>query len=139
MATHGQEPVAPAVMRSMLGRARGLGSAKSGTATWWAERMTSIALVPLTIWFVVAALYLHMHAGGRPAVAHWAANPITATLLVALVLATFHHLQMGLQAVIEDYVHAEAVKMAALLAMKGVAALLALLALISVLKLALVG
>jgi succinate dehydrogenase / fumarate reductase membrane anchor subunit len=139
MATQGQDKAAPAVMRSMLGRARGLGSAKSGTATWWAERVTSVALVPLTIWFVAAALYLHMHGGGRPAVAHWAASPITATLLVALVLATFHHTQLGLQAVIEDYVHAEAVKTGALLAMKGVVALLALLALISVLKLAFMG
>jgi succinate dehydrogenase / fumarate reductase membrane anchor subunit len=129
----------PAVMRSLLGRARGLGSAKSGTATWWAERVTSVALVPLTLWFVVAVLGLHSHGGGRTAVAHWAGHPITATLLVALVLATFHHVQLGLQAVIEDYVHVEAVKMTAVLAMKGVVVLLALLALISVLKLAFMG
>jgi succinate dehydrogenase / fumarate reductase, membrane anchor subunit len=129
----------PAVMRSLLGRARGLGSAKSGTATWWAERVTSVALVPLTIWFVASVLALHAHGGGRAAVAHWAGGPVTATLLVALVLATFHHVRLGLQAVIEDYVHVEAVKTISLLVMKGVVALLALLALISVLKLAFAG
>jgi succinate dehydrogenase / fumarate reductase, membrane anchor subunit len=129
----------PTVMRSLLGRARGLGSARSGTATWWAERVTSVALVPLSIWFVASMLSLHGHGGGRAAVAHWAASPITAALLVALVLATFRHMQLGLQAVIEDYVHVEATKTISLLVMKGAVALLALLALISVLKLAFTG
>jgi succinate dehydrogenase / fumarate reductase, membrane anchor subunit len=129
----------PTVMRSLLGRARGLGSARSGTETWWAERVTSVALVPLSIWFVASMLSLHGHGGGRAAVAHWAASPITAALLVALVLATFRHMQLGLQAVIEDYVHVEATKTISLLVMKGAVALLALLALISVLKLAFTG
>ncbi len=133
------EKNSPAVMRSMLGRARGLGAAKSGTATWWSERVSSIALIPLTIWFVISVLVLHAQGGGRAAVAHWVAGPVTATLLVALVLATFHHVRLGLQAVIEDYVHAEAAKMASLLLMKAVVTLLGLLALISVLKLAFMG
>jgi succinate dehydrogenase / fumarate reductase membrane anchor subunit len=127
----------PAIMRSMLGRARGLGAAKSGTATWWAERVTAIALVPLTLWFVCAVVRL----SGQPRaeVVVWASRPLVATLLAALVLTTFHHMQLGLQAVIEDYVHVERTRLLSLLAMKAVTVLLGLMALIAVLRLAVTG
>ncbi len=132
-------PHAPhvAIMRSQLGRVRGLGSARSGTAHWWAERVTSLALIPLTIWFLFAALHLTGHS--RLDVAHWAANPINATLLVATLLVTFHHTALGLQVVLEDYIHIERVRMASLLAVKGLCALLALASVIAVLKLAFTG
>ena len=125
------------VMRSQLGRVRGLGSARSGTHHWWAERLTSIALIPLTIWFVFAALHLV----GRPRVdvAHWAANPINATLAAALVIATFHHTQLGLQVVVEDYIHEERMKMPLLLGIKALAFLLGLASLVSIFKLAFTG
>ncbi|MCW3473560.1 succinate dehydrogenase, hydrophobic membrane anchor protein [Limobrevibacterium gyesilva] len=127
----------PVIMRSMLGQVRGLGSAKAGTAHWWAQRMTAVALVPLTLWFVCAVIRL---AGlPRAAVVDWAASPLTATLLVALVLATFHHLQLGLQVVMEDYIHRDRPRMLWLLVMKAAAALLGLAALIAVLKLAFTG
>ncbi len=125
------------VMRSQLGRVRGLGAARGGTAQWWAERLTSIALVPLTLWFILAAL--HLAGLPRAGVAHWAANPINAALLVALVITTFHHMQLGLQVVIDDYIHREAARMAALLAIKGGSALLGLIALVAVLRLAFTG
>lgn len=125
------------VMRSQLGRVRGLGSAKAGTHHWVAERVTALALIPLTIWFVFAALQLAGHP--RADVAHWAANPINATLAAALVIATFHHTQLGLQVVVEDYVHVESVRMPAILAIKGLAFLLGLASLVSVLKLAFTG
>ncbi len=125
------------VMRSQLGRVRGLGTARSGTHHWWAERVTAIALVPLTLWFVYAAL--HLMGLPRAAAAHWAGNPINAALLAALVLATFHHGALGLQVVIEDYIHVERTRMAMLLLVKGLAALLALIALFAVLKLAFTG
>lgn len=122
------------VMRSQLGRVRGLGAAKSGTAVWWAERVTSAALVPLTIYFVYAALHLSGHP--RIDVAHWMGRPWNATLMIALIAVTFHHMQMGLQVVIEDYIHAEAVRVPSLLLNKAVAGLLGLAAAIAVLKLA---
>lgn len=127
----------PAIMRSLLGRARGLGSAKSGTGHWWAQRVTAMALVLLSVWFIFSA----MHLAGQPraAVQIWASGPVTATLLLALVLATFHHMQLGLQVVIEDYVHADQARLAAVLVMKAVVALLAIAAVIAVLKLAFAG
>ena len=125
------------VMRTQLGRVRGLGAAHAGTAHWWAQRLTAVALVPLSLWFIFAVLHL----GGEPRayVAHWAANPINAGLLAALVIATFHHAQLGLQVVVEDYVHRDATRMAVLLLIKGAAALLALISLYAVLKLAFSG
>lgn len=125
------------VMRSQLGRARGLGAARTGTAHWWAERATSVALVPLTLWFVYVAI--HLSGLPRAAVSAWASHPLNATLLAALVLVTFHHMQLGLQVVMDDYIHGERPRMLALLAMKGVVALLALTSIISVLKLAFAG
>jgi succinate dehydrogenase / fumarate reductase membrane anchor subunit len=125
------------IMRSTLGRARGLGSAKSGTAHWWAERVTSIALVPLTLWFVLAVYRL----AGVPAaqVAHWASNPVNATLLLALIVVTFHHMALGLQVVLEDYIHNDMQRLGAVVAMKAVTGLLAIAAIIAVLKLAVTG
>jgi len=125
------------VMRSELGRARGLGSAKSGTHHWVAARVTALALIPLTIWFVFVALKLAGHP--RADVAHWAANPVNATLAVALVIATFHHTHLGLQVVVEDYVHVESIRMPVILAIKGLAFLLGLASLVSILKLAFTG
>lgn len=127
----------PNVMRSPLGRARGLGAARSGLGHWWAERLTSVALVPLTLWFVYAAL--HLSGMGRPEVAHFVANPINAALLLALVVVTFHHMQLGLQVVAEDYIHAPGAKLASVLVIKGVALLLALACSVAILKLAFAG
>ena len=86
-----------------LARAKGLGSAKDGTGHWWAQRLSSIALVLLTPWFFVFALGL---VGADADAARAAvARPATAILLASFVLATFWHIQQGLQVVIEDYVH----------------------------------
>jgi succinate dehydrogenase / fumarate reductase membrane anchor subunit len=124
-------------LRSPLGRARGLGSAKSGTQHWWAQRLTAIALVPLTIWFVIAMVAAtgSDHAGAR----EFIGNPVTAVLLILLIGATFHHAQLGLQVVIEDYVHTKPIEIALLLAVKGAAIVLALIAIFAVLSIAFGG
>jgi succinate dehydrogenase / fumarate reductase membrane anchor subunit len=122
------------IMRSQLGRARGLGAARAGAHHWWVQRLTSIALVPLTLWFVFAVVG-HLGAGQLD-MALWIGQPINTVLLLCLVVATFHHMQLGLQVVIEDYCHTDAVRVTALLAIKAVTALLGLACVVAVLKLA---
>jgi succinate dehydrogenase / fumarate reductase membrane anchor subunit len=120
--------------RSELGRAKGLGAARSGVHHWWMERVTSVALIPLTLWFVFSVLSMAGHP--QPSVAHWMSHPLVAVLLIALIVTSFQHTALGLQVVIDDYVHQEGQRMIALLVMKAVVVLLALAALLSVLKLA---
>jgi len=120
------------MMRSPLGRARGLGSARAGSGHWWAMNLSSIALVPLTLWFIWAMIRL---AGtSRGDVVAWMASPLSVVLMLCLIVATFHHAQAGLQVVIEDYVHRPGVRLAAVLLVKAVAVLLALACIISVLR-----
>jgi len=124
-------------MRSPLGRAIGLGSAKEGVEHWWALRVTSIALVPLALWFVTAVIGL---AGADHGVlADWVSQPLPAVLLVLLLIATFYHSALGLQVVIEDYVGNEAARLTLLIVMKLASVVLAALAVFAVLKLALAG
>ena len=115
-------------------RVKGLGAAKTGVHHWWAERVTSVALIPLTLWFVFSVLSMAGHP--QPAVAHWISHPLVAVLLIALILASFHHTILGLQVVMDDYIHEEMPRLIAILAMKAVLYLLGLAALLAVLKLA---
>jgi len=96
-------------MRSPLGRAVGLGSAKEGVEHWWLQRITAVALVPLTLWFVIAVIRLV--GADLDSVRDWVGNPLPAILLVLLLIATFYHASLGLQVVIEDYIHAEFAKL----------------------------
>jgi succinate dehydrogenase / fumarate reductase membrane anchor subunit len=123
--------------RSTLARVRYLGSAHDGTHHFWVQRLTAIALIPLTIWFVVSVVMM----AGAPyeQVADWLAQPVPAILMVLLVAATFHHAQLGLQVVIEDYVHQPAVRLASVVLVKLGAAALGFAAVFAVLKIAFGG
>jgi succinate dehydrogenase / fumarate reductase membrane anchor subunit len=124
-------------LKSPLGQVRGLGSAKSGTHHWWAQRVTAVALVPLTLWFVFA---LATHAGADHASASaWLAHPINSILALLLIAATFHHLHLGLQVVIEDYIHHEGFKIATLMVVKLLSIALGVAAAFAVLKVAFAG
>jgi len=123
------------MLRSPLSRARGLGSARAGSKHWWAQQVTAMALVPLTLWFIWSVL--HLTGASQADIVDWLSSPVRLALLLALIVATFHHLQLGLQVVIEDYVPHEGVKLASLLAIKGVCILLALICVISALTLGL--
>jgi len=119
-------------LRSPLGRVRGLGSAKSGTQHWWHQRLSAIAIVPLSVWFVTAML--GRLTADHAAVVNWISSPFVTVLLIALIVSVFYHAKLGLQVVIEDYVHAEFAKMALLIAMKLAVAFGALLGVVAVLK-----
>ena len=90
-------------LRSPLGKVLGTGSAKEGVHHWWLQRLTSIALVPLTIWFVVSLLSLPSFE--HVAVIAWMANSWTALFLVLFILVATRHSQLGARVVAEDYVH----------------------------------
>jgi succinate dehydrogenase membrane anchor subunit len=123
------------MLRSPLGRARGLGSARAGSHHWWAQRLTALALVPLTLWFIFSVI--HLAGASHQIVIDWLSRPLTLGLMLALIIATFHHLQLGVQVVIEDYVNDERIKIGAVLAVKALCVLLALICIISVLKIGL--
>ena len=117
--------------RSALGQVRGLGSAKEGTGHWWSQRLTSLALVPLTLWFMVSLVA--MAGADHATIVAWIASPIVAGLLILLVMATFFHTHLGLQVVIEDYVHNEAWKLTLLLVSQAASIVLGLAGVLSIL------
>ncbi len=124
-------------MRTPMGRVRGLGSAKDGFHHWWMQRLTAVALVPLVLWFVVSVA--GMAGMDHAAAVAWIGSPAVTVLLVLLIAATFWHAQLGVQVVIEDYVHGEGCKLAALIAVKFAAVLLAVATIVAVLRLAFGG
>lgn len=102
-------------MRTPLARAIGLGSAKEGVGAWWAERVSAVALVPLTLWLAASII---AHTGSDYATfIIWLKTPLTAAVMILLLIALFYHTALGLQVVIEDYVHSGA-KFAAVIAMR---------------------
>ncbi|MBP6626235.1 MAG: succinate dehydrogenase, hydrophobic membrane anchor protein [Arenimonas sp.] len=116
-------------LRNPLAAANGLGSAKDGTGHWWNQRLTAIALALLTPWFVVFSVGLigSDQAQVRAAIG----QPVTATLLAAFVIALFWHARLGLQVVVEDYVHG-GLELALQVAIKLTYALAALAALLAI-------
>ena len=121
--------------RTPIARARGLGSAKEGTHHWRMQRITAIALVPLTVWLVAALVAVG--AADHARTVDWIRTPAVGIALLLAIAALFHHAQLGLQVIIEDYVRPEGVKLAALIATKLLAIAIAAIAAFSVLKIAL--
>jgi len=119
-------------MRNPLAVVLGHGSAKSGTHHWWMQRLTAIALVPLTVWLMVVLTSLA--GAGHAEVSVWMTNPLHAGLLIAWILAMLHHAQLGLQVIIEDYIHTPAWEIAAHVVVKLLAALGAIIATIAILR-----
>ncbi len=120
--------------RSNLARARGLGAAKHGVGAWIGERISSIALIPLTLWMVWAGLTLPKV--GYLGAAAWLHAPINAVLVILLVVVGFWHMQAGMRVVVEDYVHKVLSKTALLLLNLFVCVLTGALAVFCVLKIA---
>lgn len=121
--------------RTPLKIARGLGSSQSGVGHWWKQRLTAAALVLLGLWFVVTVLNL-LHADYATARAT-VARPWNALLLIAFVLVMFWHALLGLQVVIEDYVHTRWKEVILMVAIRFLAVLGALAGALAVLRIAL--
>jgi len=121
--------------RTPLGRARGLGSAKHGAGHWVSERVTAIALVPLTVWAVYGVLRLA--AGDYGLAVHWIQDPLNATLAVITLAISFWHMHAGMRVIVEDYIHKALTKTTILLINLFVCGLMAALAIVSILKVAL--
>jgi succinate dehydrogenase / fumarate reductase membrane anchor subunit len=124
-------------MRTPIARVRGLGAAKFGTAHWWVQRTTSLALIPLTVWFV--ASMVAMAGAEYEDVRAWLSSPIAAGLMLLLIFNVFYHMILGLQVIIEDYVDPEPVKLTALLVVKAAAIVLGVIAALSVLTILVQG
>jgi succinate dehydrogenase / fumarate reductase membrane anchor subunit len=123
--------------RTDLSRARGLGAAGHGVGHWISERVTAIALIPLVIWAVYAALALA--AGDYQTAVDWLGSPVNAVLLVLLLLVGFWHMHAGLRVVVEDYIDGALTRSALLLVNLFVCVLGAAIAIFSVAKVALTG
>jgi succinate dehydrogenase / fumarate reductase, membrane anchor subunit len=118
--------------RSPLARARGLGSAKQGVHHWWAQRLTAIALIPLVVWFAISLVMM----SGAPyeVVRAWIGAPVVMVLLILTIAVGLHHAQLGIQVVIEDYVHSDGWKLALIILGRFIAVLFGLAAIIAILS-----
>jgi succinate dehydrogenase / fumarate reductase membrane anchor subunit len=123
--------------RAPLAKVRGLGSAKAGTSHWWMQRVTAVALIPLSFWLIIF-LNLSLNAPYQEMI-EWLALPLNTLGMVAWVLAVFYHAALGLQVVIEDYIAAEGVKIVAVWTVNLSFLLLALATLIAVFRILLIG
>lgn len=121
-------------LRSPVGRVLGLGSAGEGVGHWWTQRVTSVALLLLGLWFVYALVSLPDL--GYATVTGWIASPLNAVLLSLLIGTTVHHSLLGVQVVVEDYVGHHGWKIATMLALSFLHYVLAALGIFAVLRIA---
>jgi succinate dehydrogenase / fumarate reductase, membrane anchor subunit len=121
-------------LRSPLGRVLGRGAARNGVRHWWQQRLTSIALVPLMVWFAVSLLSLPSL--GHATLVAWMSQSWTALLLILLVLIAAWHSQLGVRVVVEDYVHDAGARTLTLVVIGFAHVLLAAAGVLAVLKVA---
>ncbi len=119
-------------MASPLKIAKGLGSAKTGLYHWWLQRLTAIALIPLTIWFVTIIAFIN-EADYQQSI-DLISQPFNGTLLILFIIASFWHSQLGMQVVIEDYVSQKFMRVTLLIIMKYFFIFIGILSIISILK-----
>ena len=124
-------------LRSPIGRVLGLGAAKEGASHWWSQRVTSVALLLLGLWFV--ASLLRMSSFEHEVVVAWIAGPVNAVLLLLLVATLIYHSLLGVQVVVEDYVHHHGLKIATMMLLTFAHVAVAALAIFAVLRIAFGG
>jgi succinate dehydrogenase / fumarate reductase membrane anchor subunit len=119
-------------LRTPLSRARGLGSARQGVHHWWAQRITAVALIPLVTWFAISLIML---SGADYAVVRaWIGSPVVMVLLTLTIVIGLHHGQLGMQEVVEDYVHGEGLKLALIVLLRFIAVFFGLAAIVAILR-----
>ena len=121
-------------LQSPLSKAIGLGSAKHGFSHWWMQRVSAVALVPLSLWFICCLIGLI--GADHAVVVEWMSSIINASLLILFVCAMLYHAQTGLQVVIEDYVHTKWLNLLSIYGVKFAAVVLGVISVVSVLKVA---
>ena len=130
-------------LRTPIARARGLGSAREGAHHWWLQRLTAVALVPLTLWFVISVIGMIGAAdsadAGYAAMVAWMSGPVSATLMIGFIAAGFYHAALGMQVVYEDYIEPKWLEVAVNLATRLVLAFFGIASIVSVLMIAFGG
>ena len=119
-------------LRTPLSRARGLGSAKEGVHHFWAQRITAVALIPLVAWFAISLIM--MSGADHAVVRAWIGSPAVMVLLTLTIVIGLHHGQLGMQVVIEDYVHNDGMKLALIVLMRFIAVFFGLAAIVAILR-----
>ena len=120
-----------------IGRVRGLGSARSGAHHWMVQRITAIGNLLLMVWLIISLAMLPSY--DHSAVTGWLAQPLVAVPMILLLVSIFNHIRVGLQVLIEDYVHDDGLKFATLILLNFYAIGAAALGLFSVAKIAFAG
>ncbi len=123
--------------RTPLAKVKGLGSAKAGSSHFWMQRISAITLIPLSLWMVFFTKQL-LNAPHQDIIL-WLAGPLDATLALAWVIAAFYHAALGLQVIIEDYVHTEWIKISSIWLMKLTLLFFALAAIVAIFKISMIG
>ncbi len=123
--------------RTPLGKVRGSGSARDGTEHFWRQRLTAIANVPLVLFFV--GLLISLNGEGYDTVREALADPLVTVLMILMIGSAFYHMRLGMQVIIEDYVHGEGNKLALLILNTFFTVLMAALSVFALLKIAFGG
>lgn len=124
-------------MRTPLGRVRGLGSAREGTQHFWRQRLTAVANIPLTLFFV--GLLIALNGGSYAEVRGALGSPMVALVVALFIVSALYHMRLGMQVVIEDYIHGEGLKLVLIMLNTFFAIVIGASALLSLIKLVLGG
>jgi succinate dehydrogenase membrane anchor subunit len=124
-------------MRTPLAKVRGLGSAKDGTGHFWRIRVTSVALVPLTLFFI--GFVISLNGAGYAEVRASLSQPLVALLLALFMVLSLDHMRLGMQEIIEDYIHGEGLKVSLLMLNIFFCVVVGVIAVFSILKLSFGG